>query len=204
MNGTCETRRGLRIEVPLCWRKRESVTTKSVPSAIKRRRLTHANESALVVKHHALALHMRRASLDNLSQLVVERVRKSHMADNTTLEEGERPNTLCAIDDLVRDDKVHGLDLLLERADGREGDDASDTEMAESSNVGAVGNLVRRKLVVHTVTGKESHVHAIVGEDGDGRGRSAPRRDGVDDGDGLVAFELGQAGAANNADMNGL
>lgn len=156
------------------------------------------------MKHHALALHMRRARLDDLSQLLVERVRKSNMADNTTLEESERPDALCAIDNLVRDHKVHGLDLLLERADGREGDDASDTEMAESSDVGAVRNLVRRKLVVHTVTGKESHVYAIVGEDRNGRGGSAPRRDGVDDSNGLVAFELGQAGAANNTDVNGL
>jgi hypothetical protein len=175
-----------------------------VLSANNRSRPTHADESALVVKHYALALHMRRASLDNLSQLVVEWVRKSNMANNTTLEEGKRSDALCAIDNLVRDHKVHGLDLLLERADGREGDDASDTEMAESSNVGAVGNLVRRKLVVHSVTGKERHVYAIVGEDGDGRGGSAPRCDGVDDGNGLVAFELGQAGAANDTDVDGL
>lgn len=173
-------------------------------SAIRGSRLTHADESALVVKHYALALHMRRTSLDNLSQLVIERVRKSNMADNTTLEEGKRPDTLCAIDNLVRNHKVHGLDLLLERTDGREGDDASDTEMAESSDVCAVRNLVRRELVVHSVTGKERHVHAIVGEDGDGRGGSAPRRDGVDDGNGLVAFELGQASAANNTDVDGL
>jgi hypothetical protein len=110
------------------------------------------------VEHHALALHVSRASLDNLSQLLVERVRKSNMADNA----------LCAIDNLVRDHKVHGLDLLLQRADGGEGDDRSDTEMAESSDVGAVRDFVRRKLVVHSVAGKESHVYTIVGENGDG------------------------------------
>lgn len=168
------------------------------------RKRTHANESALVVKHHALAFHVRCASLDDLCQLVVERIRKSNVADNTTLEESKRPDTLCAIDNLVRDDKVHGLDLLLERSDGREGDDASDTEMAESGDIGTVRNLVRRKLVVYAVTGKESHVHAIVGENRDGRGGSAPRGDGVDDSNGLVAFELGQAGAANDTNMNGL
>lgn len=156
------------------------------------------------MKHHAIAFHVSRASFDDLSQLLVEWIRKSNVADNTTLEEGKWSNTLCAIDDLVRNHKIHGLDLLLERADGREGNDASDTEMAESSNVGAVRNLMGRKLVVHAVTGKESHVYAIVGEDRDGRGGSAPRCDGVDDSNGLVAFELGQAGAANNTDVNGL
>jgi hypothetical protein len=120
------------------------------------------------VEHHALALHVSRASLDNLSQLLVERVRKSNMADNATLEESEWSDTLCAIDNLVRDHKVHGLDLLLQRADGGEGDDRSDTEMAESSDVGAVRDFVRRKLVVHSVAGKESHVYTIVGENGDG------------------------------------
>lgn len=76
--------------------------------------------------------------------------------------------------------------------------------MAESSNVGTVRNLVRRKLVVYTVTSKESHVYAVVREDRDGRGGSAPRGDGVDDSNGLVAFELGQASAANDTDVNGL
>lgn len=203
MIGTCETRHGLRTEVPLLKKKRVSQHKFGVISH-QRSKHTHANESALVMKHHALALHMRCASLDDLGQLPVEGVRKSNVADNTSLEESKWPDTLCAIDNLVRDHKVHGLDLLLERADGREGDDASDTKVAESSDVGAVGNLMGRKLVVHAVTGKESHIYAIVGEDRDGRGRSAPRCDGVDDSNGLVAFELGQAGAANNTDVDGL
>jgi hypothetical protein len=63
---------------------------------------------------------------------------------------------------------------------------------------------MRRKLMVYAVTGEEGNVDAVVREDGDGRGGSSPRRDGVDDSNGLVALELGQAGAANNTDMNGL
>lgn len=126
------------------------------------------------------------------------------MADNAILKEGKWPDALGAIDNLVRDHKVHWLDLLLQRAHGGEGNDTSDTEMAESSDIGAVGNLVGRKLMIQAVTGEEGNVDAVVGEDGDGRGGSSPRRDGVDDGNGLVAVELRKAGATDNANVDRL
>jgi hypothetical protein len=40
------------------------------------------------------------------------------MAHYSLLEEGKRAEVFGTIDDLVRDDKVHGLDLLPQRADG--------------------------------------------------------------------------------------
>jgi hypothetical protein len=156
------------------------------------------------MEHHAVALHVRRASLDDIRQLLVKGVRKADMTNNTALEEGKGSDALGAIDDLVRDDKVHGLDLLLQRADGGEGNDASDTEVAESGDVGTVGDLVGRKLVVQAVAGEEGDVDAVVGEDGDGRGGISPGGEGVDEGNGLVALELGKAGAANDGNVDGL
>lgn len=156
------------------------------------------------MEHHTIALHVRRTGLDDICQLLVEWVRESNMAYNTTLKEGERPDALGAIDDLVGDHKVHGLNLLLQGAHGGEGNDASDTEVAEGSNVGQVGNLVRRKLMVQAVTGKEGNVDTIVGEDGDGRSGRSPRSDGVDDSNGLVALELGESGATDDGNVDGL
>lgn len=156
------------------------------------------------MEHHAIALHMRRTGLDDICQLLVERVRKSNVAYHTTLKESERPDALGAIDDLVGDHKVHGLNLLLQGAHGGEGNDASDTEVAESSDVGLVGNLVRRKLMVQAVTGEEGNVDTVVREDGDGRGGRSPGGDGVDDSNGLVALELGKSGATDDGNVDGL
>lgn len=156
------------------------------------------------MEHHTIALHMRRTSLDDICQLLVEGIGKSNVTHDTTLKEGEWPDALGAIDDLVGDHKVHGLNLLLQGAHGREGNDASDAEVAESSDVGLVGNFMRRKLMVQAVAGEEGNVDAVVGEDGDGRGGRSPRGDGVDDSNGLVAVELGKAGATDDGNVDGL
>lgn len=75
--------------------------------------------------------------------------------------------------------------------------------MAQGGDVGAVGDLVGRELVVQAVAGEEGDIDAVVGEDGDGRGGMAPGGEGVDEGDGLVAVELGEAGAADDSNVNG-
>jgi hypothetical protein len=156
------------------------------------------------VEHDAVAVEVLGARLDDLSQTGVKGVRETDMADNTALEESERPDALGAIDDLVGNDKVHGLDLLAQGADCGEGDDAADADVAQGGDAGAVGHLVGRELVVQAVAGEEGDVGAVVGEDVDGRGRRAPGRDGVEHGDGLVALELAQAGAADDGDVDGL
>lgn len=40
--------------------------------------------------------------------------------------------------------------------------------MAQSGNIGAVGDLMRGKLVVNTVAGEEGDIGIVVGEDLDG------------------------------------
>lgn len=129
---------------------------------------THADDGALLVEHNAITLHVLAALLDDLSKVLVEGVGESNVADNATLEEGEGADALGSVNDLVGNDKVHGLDLLLQGANGGEGNNGADTDVSQSSNVGAVGDLVRGELVVHTVAGKEGYVDIVVSEDADG------------------------------------
>jgi hypothetical protein len=120
------------------------------------------------VKNDTVTLEALCAPLDNLSELAVEGVSKPDVTDNTALEEGERANALGAVDDLIRDNKIHGLDLLLERAYGGEGDDGADADVTQGCNVGAVGHLVRSELVVDAMASQESDVGVVVSEDVDG------------------------------------
>ena len=62
----------------------------------------------------------------NLRQPGIKRIRKPNMTNHTALEERKRPNPLCAIDDLVRDHEIPGLDRLLQTAYGGKGDDGAD------------------------------------------------------------------------------
>lgn len=142
------------------------------------------------------------ASPHDLSDLLIEGVRKPDVSDNPALEECERADALGAIDDLVRDDEVAGLDLLLQRADSREGNDAADAEGAEGGDVGAVGDFVRGEGVVGAVAGEEGDGGVLVGEDRDGRGRCAPGSGDVQGGDGSVAFELLETGSADDGDVD--
>ncbi len=156
------------------------------------------------MQNHTVADHGSSASLDDISQLLVKWIGKANVADDTALVECKGTDTLGAVNDLVGEDKVHGLNVLLQGADGGEGDNAADANAAEGGNVGPVGHLVRSKLVMKTVAGEEGNVDVAVGEDVDGRGWLAPRRVGVQSGDGRVALELAEASAANDGDVDGL
>lgn len=166
-------------------------------------RTLHADDGSLVVEHDAVAFHGRGTLLDDLREARVEGVRETDVADYAALVEGEGPDALGAVDDLVGNDKVHGLDLLAQGADGREGDDGAHADGAKGGDVGARGNLVGGKLVVETVAGEEGDGVAVVLEDHEGGGGRAPRGDGVEGGDGDVAVELGEAGAADDGNVDG-
>lgn len=155
------------------------------------------------MQHNAITLHVLGTRLDNLGQRGIKRVSKADMTYDTPLEKGKRPDTLSAVDNLIGDDEVHGLDLLLQRTDGGEGNDAADTDTPQSSNIGAVGDLVRCELVVEAMAGEERDVGAVVGEDVDGRRGRAPGRYWVEYGNGFVAIELGESGAADDTDEDG-
>lgn len=70
------------------------------------------------MQHDALALQAVSASSHDLGNTLVERVRKANVRDGTALKERPWSDTLGPVEHLVRDDKVAGLDLLLQTADG--------------------------------------------------------------------------------------
>ena len=164
--------------------------------------LTHADNGSLLVEHDAVSLHVLRARLDDLSQPRIKGVGKANVANESALEKGERADALGAVDNLVWDDKVHGLDLLLQGTHGREGNDASHADVAQSGDVGSVGDFVGSELMVQAVTREEGNVDIVVREDMDRRRRRAPGRDWVQDGDRRVSFELSKARAANDGDVD--
>lgn len=164
--------------------------------------LTHAYDGSAVVQGRSFALHCAGAGLDHGGHLGVEGIREANMAHQALLEEGEGPDALGAVDDLFGHDKVHGLDVLLEGADGAEGDDAPHADVPQRGDVGAGGDLMGRELVVGAVPREEGDGHAVVLEDLD-RGRGvAPWRQGVDGCDGHVAINLREAGAAYHGDVD--
>lgn len=151
-----------------------------------------------------IAVKVRRAGLDDLGEVLVEGVSKADVADHTTLEEGERANSLGAVDSLIGDDKVHRLDLLLEGADGGEGDDGANANVPQGGDVGTVGDLMGCVLMVNTVTGEEGNVSSVVSQDLNWRCGRAPGCDGVEDSNRLIALELAKTSAANDGDGDGL
>lgn len=165
--------------------------------------LTHNDDGAALMEGAPDTGHDGRALLDDGGDLGVEGVGEADVADDAVLEEGEGADALCAVDDLVGDDKVHGADVLLQGADGAEGDDGAHAEVAQGGDVGAGGHLVGGQLVVQAVAGQEGDGHAVVLEDLDRRRGETPGRLRVDGCHGRVAVDLGQAGAANDGDVDG-
>lgn len=91
------------------------------------------------------------------------------------LKEGRGADALGAVNDLRRQDKVTGLELFAQGANGRVGNDGLDTEGLERSNVGAGRDLGGGQVVATAVAGQEGNVEAGLGAgDGDGVARLAP------------------------------
>lgn len=132
------------------------------------------------MQHNTLALEAVAASPHNLGNTLIEGVSERNVSNHASLEEGERPDALGTVNDLVWNHEVAGLDLLLQATDGREGNDGADTNRAQSSDVGASRHLMGGNLMVQAVTTEESDsdglvvVRAVVVQDGDRGGGSAP------------------------------
>lgn len=144
----------------------------------------HANEQTRIVQTDALALQRVATAANNLGQARVKGIAEADVAHHAALEEGEGPDALCAVDDLVGHDEVAGLYFLLQRADGGEGDDGAHANAPQCSNVGAILDFMGGKLVVQAVAREEGNGDGLAGrgrgvvQDGDWRRRLAPR--GVD------------------------
>jgi len=170
---------------------------------------THADDSAAVVQDDTVTVEAVSAFAHHLGDTLIEGVTEGNVGDYTALEESPWPDALGAVNDLVGDDEVAGLDLLLQTSDRGESNDGADTNRAKGSNVGAGGDLVGSDLVVRTVAAQESNcdglavVLALVVEDGDGGGGSAPRGFDSQRGDLGESRQLTKTGAADHSDWDG-
>lgn len=133
------------------------------------------------MQDNTIALEAVAALAHHLGNTLIKGVTEGDVGDYATLEESPGTNTLGAVNDLVGDNKVTGLDLLLQTANGGEGNDAADTDGAQGGNVSAGGNLVGSNLVVQAMAAQEGDgdslavVLALVVQDGDGRRGGTPR-----------------------------
>lgn len=139
---------------------------------------THADEGAAVVQNHALSLQAVSTGPHHLRDTLIKGIAKRNVTDYTSLEESERPDTLRPVNDLVWDNEVAGLDLLLQAADGGEGDNGTHTDGAKSGDVGARGDLVGSDLVVQAMSAEKGNsdclVIVFVMQDGNRGGGVAP------------------------------
>lgn len=162
------------------------------------------------MEDNAFTLQTVSTGSHHLGDTLVERVAKRHVADDTPLEERERSDTLGAINDLIRDHKVAGLDLLLQATDGGEGNDGADANGAERGNVGAGRNLMRGNLVMQAMATQESDcdglvvMAALVVQDGDRRGRLSPGGRDVERGDLREPRKLPETSSTDDGDADGV
>lgn len=164
--------------------------------------LTHADDGSLVVHSNTLSLQGVSALANNSGDLLIEWISKANVSNNATLEEGKWSDALGSVDDLIWNDEIAWLDLLLEGADSREGNDAANADGAEGGNIGAVWNLMWCNGVVGAVTGEESHDRVLVLEDSNWGGWLSPWSVDVQAGNWGEAIELLETGSADNSDVD--
>lgn len=129
---------------------------------------------------HSFALKTVSQLPDDLTQCVIKGISEAHMAHHASLEESERPDALGAIDNLVRHNEIPRLDLLLQTANSRKGNDRPHANGAKRSDVGTGRYLMRGEFVVQTMAREESDSDGLarrgrwVVQDGNGRRGCAP------------------------------
>jgi hypothetical protein len=161
------------------------------------------------MQHDTISLQTVSARAHNLCYVLIERITEWHMAHNPSFKERKWANTLGAINNLIRHHKIPRLNNFLQTTHSRERNYGPDTDTSQSCNVGAVGYLMRRDLVVSAVTAEECDGHvfagdaALVMDDCDGGGGLAPGSLDVERGDLGEAGEVLEAGSADdrNADL---
>lgn len=162
------------------------------------------------MQRHTLTLQAVSTLPHNLSNPLIKRIRKRNVSNNALLKESPRTETLSPVNDLVRHHKVPRLDFLLQATDGREGDDGTDTNGAQGSDVGTGGDLMRRQLVVKTMATEECDRDELAGggalvvKDGNRRGGVTPRRRDLERSDLGEAREFAQTGTTDHGDANGV
>lgn len=142
---------------------------------------------------------------EELVELEVKGFTETNVSNSSLLKESAGSDTLSAVNDLSRDDKVTGFDVVLERTNSGKSHNSADTNVLESGNVGSGRDVTGRELVVDTVTGQEGNGESS-GSAGDDNGRRSrsPRSLNVELGDRGQARKLVEASTANDSQKNGL
>jgi hypothetical protein len=90
-----------------------------------------------------------------------EGIAKGDVSDNATAEEGVLVAAAGAVEELVGEENVFGGVFLLEAADGGDGDDPADVEVAHGPEVGAVVEFGGEDAVTAGVAGEEDEAAAV-------------------------------------------
>jgi len=88
------------------------------------------------------------------------------MAYHAPFKECEGPDALCTVDDLVWYYEIARADLLLQTADGAEGDDCADADGAECGDVGASIDFMGGFFMMETVAGEKGDGDWFAGRGG--------------------------------------
>lgn len=162
------------------------------------------------MKGHTIAFQAVSASPDNLGDTLIKWVAEGNVSHDTFLEECKRSDTLGAVDDLVGNHEITGLDLLLQAANGGEGDDGADTDGTQGSNVGAGRDFVGRNLMVQAMATEEGNsdklasVGALVVKNANRRGGVAPGSRDRQRSNLGEAWKLAKSSTTNDGDADGV
>ena len=141
----------------------------------------------------------RRRAQQDLPQRFADRLGEHHVGDATVLEEGV--GTMArAVDELIDQHEVTGLDLFAHRAHGRDREDAADAELLHPPQVRARVDLAGVDAVPAPVAREEHHRDVPEAARHVRVGRSAEGRRECDLADLFEAFHVVEAGAADHAD----
>ena len=99
----------------------------------------------------------------NISNPVVERVCEWNVGNHSLLKECPWPETLGAVNYLVRHHKVSGLNFLPQATDGRECNNGTDTDGTQGGDIGTGGDFMWRQLMVKTMTTEECNSNKLAG-----------------------------------------
>ena len=135
------------------------------------------------------------------AQVGAERIGEADMHDDAIAEECGGTSGAGSIDDLIGDDHVTGYDFLLQRPDGRDGEDSLHSESLEGPDVGADRNLMRHQSVSDAVPRQEGDPLAMQRADHDLVRGVAKGRRRIPALDIAEARHLVEARAANHAEL---
>jgi hypothetical protein len=88
-------------------------------------------------------------------QSLIKRIAKAYMAHDAAFKESKRPNTLCAINNLIRHNKIPRSNLLLKTSNSRKRNDSTHTNMSQGCDIGTARDLMWCEFVVQAVSGKK-------------------------------------------------